>query len=75
MVRLGPVEKGVPIPPRGTGKSSLKLEELGIGDSRVVHDSTINKVSARVSDHALRHGRRYTVRSEADGVVRVWRTA
>lgn len=75
MATVGPVERGIPIPPKQARRSALGLDDLKVGDSRPVYGSSVNKVSARASDHAMRHGRRYTVRSEADGAVRVWRTA
>jgi hypothetical protein len=69
------VEKGIPIPARGSNRgSTYPYKQLEVGDSFYVKGKTAAKFSASAYNQARKAGIKVTVRNEKDG-VRVWRTA
>lgn len=72
MARIGPIEKGVPIPPKGGGPTH-PIASMQVGDSRLIEGVTQKQVGAKASDLGRALNRKYVTR-QVTGGVRVWRT-
>jgi hypothetical protein len=68
------IDHNVPIPPARKGPEvKFPFALLGIGDSFFVPGER-NNVSNAAHQYAKRHGVKFTVRKQGDG-IRVWRVA
>jgi len=75
MAEIGPIESGIPIPPKKglfQPQDKLRLSALAIGDSRFVKGMTQQMVASKGAGAAKRYGMKFTTR-EMDGGVRIWR--
>lgn len=75
MAEVGPIESGIPIPPKKTlinPEDRLQLSKLKVGESRLVRGLTQQSVASRASRALHLHGMRFTTRV-MEGGVRVWR--
>jgi hypothetical protein len=75
MTEVGPVESGVPIPPKKSllkPEDKLRLSQMKVGDSRLIKGLTQQSVASRASRAWRNHGMRFTTRA-VEGGVRVWR--
>lgn len=74
---IGPVQVGIPIPPRPGKKASetrMAIAELQPGQSRVLRGVQAKTVYGHCKIlQKLDGGAEYTTRTIADGIVRVWR--
>ena len=73
MSGLFAIEKGVPVPPHGKGKTAkYPWADMCVGDSFFVPGVKINTLASSKAQAAKKHNAKYAMRS-VDGGVRVWR--
>lgn len=73
---IGPVQRGIPIPPRPGKKASearLAIAELQPGESRVLRGVNPKSIYSHCKLLQRDCEAEYTTRTIADGIVRVWR--
>jgi hypothetical protein len=63
------VEQNIPAP---SGKSRYPFDQMGVGDSFLVTDRPIARVSASAHAYGKVHGQKFSCRS-LEGGIRVWR--
>jgi hypothetical protein len=68
------IEKNIPMPSRGGSRSPWPWSELGLGDSFLVENRSIIRVSSMACKARERTGFRFSCRTEGEN-VRVWRIA
>lgn len=68
------IEKGIPIPQQNKGVRIYPFPTMEVGDSFLVLDGGRNKaVSALVRFKKHNATRKFTVRTQPDGSLRIWR--
>ena len=74
MLEVGPVEMGVPIPPKRTiePNDKLGLTKIPVGGSRLIKGITQERLASRAARATQNHGMKFTTRV-MDGGVRIWR--
>jgi hypothetical protein len=65
------IEKGIPVPRRGTART-YPFHEMEVGDSFFVKDGNANYIGGAARQYAHHTGRKYATR-KVEGGVRVWR--
>lgn len=68
------IEKGVPIPPKGTNGNAYPWHEMEVGDSFLVKDKMVGDMSGVYSYIGKKYGRKFTGRQIGPD-TRVWRIA
>lgn len=70
------VERDIPLPTHRTLPGVRPYHLLKVGDSFAIPEHmSVAATRASASSYARRHGLTLSVRQDADGVARVWRTA
>lgn len=54
-IKIGPIEKDVPLPPRRNPRMKYPFKELRPGESFVVQGAPMHKISAAVGSHRKRY--------------------
>lgn len=68
------IEKGIPIPPQNKGVRIYPFDTMEIGDSFLVPDGGGNKAVSALQQYRKKDTtRRFTVRAQPDGTMRIWR--
>lgn len=68
------IEKGIPVPTQNKGMRIYPFPTMEVGDSFLVADGGRNRaMSALVRYKQHNAGRRFTVRTQPDGSLRIWR--